>query len=97
MSFFRARKASSSGSVDSKLCEILARHGWSLHVSLHRFSARYSTQSLCPAGSTSLPLTMNGVLFGAVSPIGGRYGLVHLTFKLLSSGMLYPLADLLVR
>jgi hypothetical protein len=87
LSFFRAWKASSSDSVDSiKLCEILACHGWSLHVSLHRFSAHYSTQSFCPAGSTSLPLSMNGVLFEAVFPIGGRYGLVYLT--LLSSGVL---------
>jgi hypothetical protein len=45
LSFFRTWKASSSGSVDSKYCEILARHEWSLHVSLHRFSAHYSTQS----------------------------------------------------
>jgi hypothetical protein len=45
LSFFRAWKASSSGSVDSNPCEILARYRWSLHVSLHRFSAHYSTQS----------------------------------------------------
>jgi hypothetical protein len=45
LSFFRAWKASSSGSVDSNYCEILACHEWSLHVGLHCFSARYSTQS----------------------------------------------------
>ena len=48
---FRAWKASSSGSLDSKYCEILPRHKWSLHVSPHHFSARYSTQSFLSRAS----------------------------------------------
>ena len=32
--------------------------------------------SSCLAGNFSLPLTMNGQLFEAVSPTGGRYGSV---------------------
>ena len=35
---------SSSDSVNSNLLEVLARHGWSLPVSLHRFPTCYATQ-----------------------------------------------------
>jgi hypothetical protein len=39
-----AWKVRSFGSIDS-WCEVLARCGWSFHVSLHRFPAPYVTQS----------------------------------------------------
>ena len=35
---------SSSDSINSNLLEVLARHGWSLPVSLHRFPTCYATQ-----------------------------------------------------
>ena len=42
----------------------------------------------CPAGNTSLPSTMNGELFEAVSLAGGRHGFVH--FSLVSFSLLCP-------
>jgi hypothetical protein len=75
--FPEAWKAQSSGSFDSDRCEVLARDGWSLHVSLHIFPAYYATlNSPCPAGSSSLLLTTNGESSGVISPTGGRYGSV---------------------
>lgn len=39
-----AWRTQSYRSFDSGPCEVLARHGWYLHVSLHRFPACYATQ-----------------------------------------------------
>ena len=75
--------------MDSNRCEIPSRHEWSLHVRLRHFYVRYTLLNLILlvlAGSTSLPLTMNGGLFEAVSPTGGRYGFV--LFTLVSFGLL---------
>ena len=69
------------GSIISDRCEILARSGRSLHVSLiinDLILHHVVRLNLNPylAGSTLLPLTMSGGLSGAVSPTGGRYGSV---------------------
>jgi hypothetical protein len=53
--------------MHSDPCELLARHAWSLHVSLHRFPHVPQLNPPCPAGSSSPPLTTNGGSFGAVS------------------------------
>jgi hypothetical protein len=44
LQFPGAWKAQSSGSFDSYPCEVLARGGWPLHVSLRSFSVCYATQ-----------------------------------------------------
>ena len=48
----------------------------------------------CLAGSTLLPLTLNGGFFEVVSPTGGRYGFVHFKASLWSW---HAEADLLFR
>jgi hypothetical protein len=69
-------KTQFSGSVDSKHCEALACHRWSLHVSRHSFPHVTQLNSHCPAGSSSPLLTTNGGSSGAIFPTAGRYGSV---------------------
>ena len=66
---------------NSALREVLARNRWSLHVCLSHFP-HVQFNPPCPAGSSSLPLTTNGGLSGAISPTGGRYGSVTIDASL---------------
>jgi hypothetical protein len=63
--------------------QAVAHRGRSLYVSFLERSDLYfvavsliMTQSLIPAGNSSLPLNMNGMSSGDVSRIGGQYGFV---------------------
>ena len=63
--------------------QAVAHRGRSLYVSFLERSGLYfvtvlfiMTQSLIPAGNSSLPLNTNGMPSGDVSRIGGQYGFV---------------------